>query len=345
MLPTIEWKEGRVVMIDQRKLPLQEVYIRCSDYHQVAEAIEKMVIRGAPAIGVAAAFGIALGVLEAEKGAGFDLDKHFNLVCERLRTTRPTARNLFWALERMERVFNRNRELGLARLKRSLVEEALSIEREDIATNKKIGRCGRKLVEDGQSILTHCNAGALATAGYGTALGIIRAAFEEGKNIEVYVDETRPFLQGARLTCWELAKENIPVTLITDNMAGYMMQQGRISMVITGADRIAGNGDTVNKIGTYTAAVLAKEHGLPFYVAAPLATVDFSLERGSQIPIEEREPREVKEINGQLITLPEIKALNPAFDLTPASYITAIITEKGIARPPFEKNLAELKIK
>jgi len=230
-------------------------------------------------------------------------------------------------------------------LKRSLVEEALSIEREDIATNKKIGRCGRKLVEDGQSILTHCNAGALATAGYGTALGIIRAAFEEGKNIEVYVDETRPFLQGARLTCWELAKENIPVTLITDNMAGYMMQQGRISMVITGADRIAGNGDTVNKIGTYTAAVLAKEHGLPFYVAAPLATVDFSLERGSQIPIEEREPREVKEINGQLITLPEIKALNPAFDLTPASYITAIITEKGIARPPFEKNLAELKIK
>jgi len=345
MLPTIEWKEGRVVMIDQRKLPLQEVYVRCSDYHQVAEAIEKMVVRGAPAIGVAAAFGVALGVLEAEKRAGFDLDEHFNLVCERLRTTRPTARNLFWALERMERIFNRNRKLDLVRLKRRLVEEALSIEKEDIATNKNIGRWGRKLVEDGQSILTHCNAGALATAGYGTALGVIRAAVEEGKNVEVYVDETRPFLQGARLTCWELAKENIPVTLITDNMAGYMMQQRKISMVVTGADRIAGNGDTVNKIGTYTAAVLAKEHDLPFYVAAPLATVDFSLEQGSQIPIEEREPREVKEINGQLITLPEIKALNPAFDLTPASYIKAIITEKGIALPPFEKSLAELRNK
>ncbi|MFQ5721956.1 MAG: S-methyl-5-thioribose-1-phosphate isomerase [Candidatus Aminicenantales bacterium] len=345
MLPTIEWDEGQVVMIDQRKLPLQEVYVRCGQYRQVAEAIEKMVIRGAPAIGVAAAFGLALGILEVEEKTDFDLDKHFSLVSERLRATRPTARNLFWALERMERVFRRNRKQGLESLKKRLVEEALAIEKEDIATNRKIGWWGRRLIKEGQAILTHCNAGALATAGYGTALGVIRAAVEEGKKIEVYVDETRPFLQGARLTCWELAKENIPVTLITDNMAGYLMQQGKISMLITGADRIAANGDTVNKIGTYSAAVLAKEHELPFYVAAPLATVDFRLKQGSQIPIEERDPSEVKEINGQLITLPEIKALNPAFDLTPAQYITAIITEKGIAWPPLVKSLAELKHK
>ena len=345
MLPTIKWENGQVVMIDQRKLPLQEVYVRCTSYRQVAEAIEKMIIRGAPAIGVAAAFGLALGVLEIKEKEDFDLARHFSLVRGRLQATRPTARNLFWSLERMERVFRRYEKGDLEGLKRKLVEEALAIEKEDIATNRKIGRWGKHLVEDGQAILTHCNAGALATAGYGTALGIIRAVVEEGKKVEVYVDETRPFLQGARLTCWELARENIPVILITDNMAGYLMQQGKISMVITGADRISANGDTANKIGTYSAAVLAKEHGLPFYVAAPLTTVDFSLKQGSQIPIEERDPSEVKEINGQLITLPEIEALNPAFDLTPADYITAIITEKGIARPPFEKSLAELKIK
>ena len=328
-------------MIDQRKLPLEEVYVECFDYEEVAQAIEKMIIRGAPAIGVAAAFGVALGGLQIKTHAS--LHEEFDRIYSRLEKTRPTARNLFWALERMRDVFLENNKLELSSLQQILVKEALNIEKEDLDTNKKMGAWGRELIGEGDSILTHCNAGSLATAGYGTALGVIRAAFEEGKSLKVYAGETRPFLQGARLTCWELDKDNIPVVLIADNMAGSLMQKGEISLVITGADRIALNGDTANKIGTYTTAVLAKEHGLPFYVAAPLSTVDFEIPDGSHIPIEERDPQEVREINGRLITLPQIDVCNPAFDVTPARYISAIITEAGITRPPFDKNLSLLK--
>jgi len=341
MLPTIKWDKDRVILIDQRRLPEEEVYVECTEYNQVADAIEKMVIRGAPAIGVAASFGVALGLMKVQGTE--NLDKEFDRILSRFKRTRPTARNLFWALERMKATFTENRSLILPQLKQRLIKEALAIEEEDIETNKKIGFWGRELIRDGQTILTHCNAGALATAGYGTALGVVRAAFHEGKKIKVYVDETRPFLQGARLTCWELDKDNIPVILITDNMAGYFMQRGMISMVITGADRIARNGDTANKIGTYMVSVLAKEHNLPFYVAAPLNTIDFDLLDGSKILIEERNPQEVRKIGGQYITLPHVEVRNPAFDVTPAKYISAIVTEKGIALPPFEKSLAELK--
>lgn len=330
-------------MIDQRKLPDEEVYVKCTDFNQVAEAIENMVIRGAPAIGVAAAFGVAIGVMNIDEKT--NLDEEFNRIYQRLEKTRPTARNLFWALERMKETFLKNRNLNLSELKEILVQKALSIEDDDIKINKRIGFLGKELIKDGQSVLTHCNAGALATAGYGTALGVIRAAFHDGKDITVYADETRPLLQGARLTCWELDKDNIPVILITDNMAGYFMQKGTISLVITGADRIARNGDTANKIGTYSLAVLAKEHGLPFYIAAPLNTVDFDLLNGSEIPIEERNPSEVRNIRGCPISLPHIEVRNPAFDVTPAKLISAIITEKGIARPPFEKSLEEIRKK
>lgn len=327
-------------MIDQRKLPSEEVYVECVDYIQVAEAIEKMIIRGAPAIGVAAAFGMALGVMKIEEKT--NIDEKFDQIYRRLEKTRPTARNLFWALERMRKTFEKNRSLPLSQLAHTLIQEALVIEEEDVETNKRIGEWGKRFIEDGQSVLTHCNAGGLATAGYGTALGIVRAAFSEGKKIKVFVDETRPFLQGARLTCWELDRDKIPVILITDSMAGYLMQKGEISLVITGADRIAGNGDTANKIGTFSLAVLAKEHGLPFYVAAPISTVDMGLSAGSQIPIEERNAQEVREIGGQCLTLPHVEVRNPAFDVTPAKYITAIITENGFAHPPLEKNLRDL---
>jgi methylthioribose-1-phosphate isomerase len=340
MLPTIKWEKDRVVMIDQRKLPEEEVYVECRDHIQVAEAIEKMVIRGAPAIGVAAAFGVALGVLKIEDDT--HAEKEFNRIIQRLESTRPTARSLFWALERMQGIFRENRGLALSRLKQRMVKEAVNIEREDIETNRKIIHWGKSLLQDGDSVLTHCNAGALGTAGYGTALGVIRAAFQEGKRISVYADETRPLLQGARLTCWELDKDNIPATLITDNMAGYLMQKGKISKVVLGADRIARNGDTANKIGTYTVAVLAKEHGLPFYIAAPTQTIDLNLSEGKEIPVEERSAEEVREFGGYCVTLPHIHVENPAFDVTPASFITAIITEKGICRAPYEKSLKEL---
>jgi len=340
MLPTITWKNGRVVMIDQRLLPEEEKYLECSDHEHVAEAIEKMAIRGAPAIGVAAAYGVALGVAKIKEQD--ELDEKFQRILDRLRDTRPTARNLFWALERMERVYDTHKHLSLVDLAQKLIREAIGIDSEDVETNKKIGLWGRDLIRDGQTILTHCNAGALATAGYGTALGVIRAAFEQGKGICVFADETRPLLQGARLTCWELEREGIPVVLITDNMSGYLMKKGRISAVITGADRIARNGDSANKIGTYSVAVLAREHGLPFYVAAPMNTIDFGLENGDAIPIEERTPDEVRRMAGRYITLPHIQVENPAFDVTPARYITAIITEKGIAEPPFERSLADL---
>ncbi len=340
MQPTIQWKKDRVVMIDQRKLPEKEVYVECQDYIQVAEAIEKMIIRGAPAVGVAAAFGVALGLLKMKKDK--NTEEQLSRIVQRLERTRPTARNLFWALERMTETFERNRTLEISQLKQKLVKEALEIEAEDVETNKKIGFLGKSLLEDGDSVLTHCNAGTLATAGYGTALGIIVAAFKEGKRIHVYADETRPLLQGARLTCWELDKENVPVTLITDNMAGYLMQKGVISRVIVGADRIARNGDTANKIGTYTVAVLAKEHRLPFYVAAPTQTIDLSLADGSKIPIEERNAQEVREFAGRRVTIPHVRVENPAFDVTPASHISAIITERGICQPPYENKLKDL---
>ncbi len=333
MLPALEWKNDRLVMIDQRKLPLKEIYLELSDFNAVARAIEMMVVRGAPAIGVAAAYGVALGVLALESAAG--LDRRFDAVYRRLERTRPTARNLFWALERMRRTFEANRGRGLAGLKRAMVAEARAIEREDVATNKAIGRHGRDLIKDGWTVLTHCNAGELATAGYGTAIGVIRAAHDQGKKIRVLSDETRPFLQGARLTCWELDRRGIPVVLITDSMAGWFMKNGEIQAAVVGADRIARNGDTANKIGTYSVAVLAREHGIPFYVAAPMSTVDASLKTGEEIPIEERDGREVRTAGGRCVTLPGIAVRNPAFDVTPAKYITGIITEKGVFRAPY----------
>ena len=335
MLPTIAWRGHSVIMIDQRKLPAQEIYVRCRTYIQVAQAIEKMVIRGAPAIGIAAAYGLVLGVLAMRAETARSLEADFERVYRRLERTRPTARNLFWALERMRAAYEANRGAGLRAMKRALLEEARTIEREDVETNRAIGAHGRDVVADGATVLTHCNAGALATAGYGTALGVVRAAVEQGKKVRVVADETRPFLQGARLTVWELRRDGIPVVLITDNMAGWMMRRGEISVVIVGADRIARNGDTANKIGTYSVAVLARENGVPFYVAAPMSTVDASLADGSAIPIEERKPEEVREAGGRLVTLPDVEVRNPAFDVTPARYIAGIITERGLFRPPF----------
>jgi methylthioribose-1-phosphate isomerase len=342
MLPTIAWRGRSVIMIDQRKLPGQEIYVRCRTYIQVAQAIEKMVVRGAPAIGIAAAYGLVLGTMALSAETGRSLDRDFDKVYKRLERTRPTARNLFWALERMRAVYDRRRSEGLRVIRAALLDEAKAIEREDAETNRAIGQHGQALLGDGWTVLTHCNAGALATAEYGTALGVIRAAVAAGKSIKVFADETRPFLQGARLTVWELDRDGIPVVLITDGMAGWFMRRGEIQAVIVGADRIAGNGDTANKIGTYSLAVLAKENGVPFYVAAPVSTVDLTLRDGGGIPIEERNPDEVREVGGRLVTVPYVEVRNPAFDVTPASYITAIITEHGIHRPPFEKSLGGL---
>lgn len=340
MLPTIKWDKDKIIMIDQRKLPLEEVYLEFYDYRDVAEAIKKMIIRGAPAIGVAASFGIALGFSKIKDGE--DYTKKFYEICGIFEKTRPTARNLFWAIERMKKVFDENKKLSFKLLQAKIIEEALLIEKEDIEINKKIGECGKVLIRDGERILTHCNAGELATAGFGTALGIIRAAFNEGKKIEVYVDETRPFLQGARLTCWELKKEGIPYILITDNMAGWMMRQEKVTCVVVGADRIASNGDTANKIGTYSLSILAKENNIPFYVAAPLSTVDFSINSGKEISIEERDKREVLEINSVPVAPMNTKVENPAFDITPSEYITAIVTEKGITKKPYQDSLKKL---
>jgi len=339
MLPTIAWRGHSLIMIDQRKLPGQEVYVRCRTYIQAAQAIEKMVVRGAPAIGIAAAYGLVLGAQALRAETGRSLDRDFERIYLRLERTRPTARNLFWALERMRTVYERTRADGLKALRAALLEEAKTIELEDVETNEAIGRNGRALLRDGWTVLTHCNAGALATAAYGTALGIIRAAVAEGKTIRVFADETRPFLQGARLTVWELRRDGIPVVLITDGMAGWFMRRGEINAVVVGADRIARNGDTANKIGTYSLAVLAKENGVPFYVAAPLSTIDLTLPDGGAIPIEERNPDEVRQAGGRLLTVPDVEVRNPAFDVTPASYITAIVTERGVCRAPFENSL------
>jgi methylthioribose-1-phosphate isomerase len=336
MLPTIAWRNHSVIMIDQRKLPAQEAYVRCRTYIQVAQAIEKMVIRGAPAIGIAAAYGLVLGVMPMRAEAGRSLDADFEKVYQRLERTRPTARNLFWALERMRAAYERSRGQGLRAIKRALLTEARAIELEDVETNRLIGMNGRDLISDGATVLTHCNAGALATSAYGTALGVVRAAVAQGKRVRVFADETRPFLQGARLTVWELCRDGIPVVLIADNMAGWLMRQGEVSVVVVGADRIARNGDTANKIGTYSVAVLAKENGVPFYVAAPTTTIDATLEDGGRIPIEERKPDEVREACGRLITVSSVQARNPAFDVTPAKYIAGIITERGLFRPPYK---------
>ena len=340
MLPTIAWENEAVVMIDQRQLPQKEVYVRLKSVEQVARAIENMTIRGAPAIGLAAAYGLALAVRQAR--AGKNLSRAFEKAYERLWRTRPTARNLFWALDRMKTVFEKNQKQDLEALKEIMVAEARQMDEEDLAMNMKIGEYGQKLISSGDTILTHCNAGGLATAGYGTALGIIRAAVARGKKIKVLADETRPLLQGARLTCWELERAGIPVTLITDNMAGYLMKKGEISLVVVGADRIALNGDVANKIGTYSVAVLAREHHLPFYVAAPLSTFDFSLKTGAVIPIEERQPDEVRKIGGKLITVADLPVRNPAFDVTPARLISAIITERSVLRPPFGPAIRKL---
>jgi methylthioribose-1-phosphate isomerase len=342
MFKTIEWKKDGVVMIDQRVLPGKEVYKIYRDYKGVAQAIKSMVIRGAPAIGVAAAMGMALG---AQKIRAVDLrgfKKELDHIARLIASTRPTAVNLFWAIERMKRVVEENPRLSIPGLKKRLVKEARDICAADIEINKEIGRHGSKLLKKRSSVLTHCNAGALATAGYGTALGVIRGAVERGKSIRVFADETRPFLQGSRLTAWELKKDKIDVTLITDNMAGAIMGKGLIDAVVVGADRIAANGDVANKIGTYTVAILAREHKVPFYVAAPLSTIDLNIKEGGLIPIEERDAKEVTHLNGRRIAPRGVGVRNPAFDVTPARLVTAIITEKGVVRSPYRSGIKRL---
>jgi len=344
MLPTIEWKDDAVVMIDQRKLPASEVYVTCKTANEVAKAIKTMVIRGAPAIGVAAAMGIAVGMTRSRATGTKQFTTEFQKTCDLMAGTRPTAVNLFWAIERMKKTFAAAAHEGQSvdEIKKRLVAEARAIHDEDVQSCRTMGAHGATLVPSSARILTHCNAGALATAGYGTALGVIRAAAEQGKTIAVLADETRPFLQGARLTAWELIRDGINTTVITDNMAGAMMRQGQVDLVVVGADRIAANGDVANKIGTYTVAVLAKEHGIPFYVAAPLSTVDLNTPDGSRIPIEERNEREVTHVGANRLTPDGAHIRNPAFDVTPAQYVSAIITERGIARAPFQESLPQL---
>jgi methylthioribose-1-phosphate isomerase len=333
MVETIQWTDAGVVMIDQTRLPREQKFVTCRTYLEVADAIKTMVIRGAPAIGVAAAMGVALGV---QDGADFEI------VCKTLAATRPTAVNLFWGIERMKRLRASLDGLPSREIVERMIQEAKQIRLEDIAICEAIGRNGEPLVPDGKTVLTHCNAGALATAGYGTALGVIRAAVSAGKKIDVFADETRPFLQGARLTAWELQQDGIATTVITDNMAGHFLHSGRIGCVVVGADRIAANGDVANKIGTYSVAVLAKENGIPFYVAAPVSTFDLTLASGDLIPIEQRSPDEVTHVFGVPVAPEAIAAANPAFDVTPARYVTAIVCERGVARAPYEESLRRL---
>lgn len=335
---TIEWKDDRVVMIDQRILPIKEAYVECLTFEDVAQAIRDMVIRGAPAIGVAAAMGIALGALKSRRKDKIEFLAELKEISTVISNTRPTAVNLFWAANRMMNLVNENKDKDIDWIRDRLVEEAKKIYEEDIQICKRIGRVGSELIKDGATILTHCNAGALATAGYGTALGVIRAAFEEGKGVKVIASETRPLLQGARLTAWELDKDGIPVTIITDNMAGYVMSNGMVDVVVVGADRIASNGDVANKIGTYSLSILARFHKIPFYVAAPISTIDFNCSSGDLIPIEKRDIKEVTHILGNKIT-PDVEVLNPAFDITPSDHISSIITERGIAEAPYSKSL------
>jgi len=339
----LDFKDGVLRLIDQTRLPTELVYVRCSTYKEVASSITDMIVRGAPAIGVTAAYGIAIGASAINAGTKEAFLKELEDICSVIRSTRPTAVNLFWAVDRMYNKALDNRDSDPDTIKELLVSEAVKMDHEDVEINKALGSHGSKLISDGFTILTHCNAGALATCDYGTALGVIRAARDSGKNINVYADETRPYLQGARLTAWELLQDGIPVTLICDNMAGHFMKSGAIDCVIVGADRIATNGDTANKIGTYSVAVLARENNIPFYVAAPISTIDFSIETGDSIPIEERKAAEVTHIKGIQLAPDGIKVANPAFDVTPNRYITAIITEKGVLYPPYKVNIDGLK--
>lgn len=342
MIQTVEWTEAGVCFIDQTRLPTEEIYVTFRDYREVATAIRDMIVRGAPAIGVSAAMGIALGVRESKTRTFRELQTEFNEICNTLAATRPTAVNLFWAIQRMRDRFEQLASASIDEIKSVLIREAQQMHAEDIAACKKMGRNGAVLMPASGGVLTHCNAGALATCGYGTALGVIRAAVEAGKKIHVFADETRPFLQGSRLTAWELTRDGIPTTVISDNMAGVMMKQGKIGAVVVGADRIAANGDVANKVGTYTVAVLAKEHGIPFYVAAPWSTIDLATSDGDGIPIEQRSPREVTHFAGKQITPDGIRVENPAFDVTPHRYVTAIITERGVTRAPYSESLQAL---
>src|SRR5713226_10161750 len=339
----IEWTDHGVVMLDQRRLPGEEISYTYTSYQDVAKAIHEMVIRGAPAIGVAAAMGVAIGVQNSSAKSLEDLRAEFPVIIETLAKTRPTAVDLFWALERMKRRFTElaAQTSDLARIKTALVEEAKAVHLEKRATDEAIGRFGAEFMPQDGRVMTQCNAGALATAGIGTALGVIQVAIEQGKKLHILVPETRPYLQGARLTAWELHRSNIPLTLITDNMVGHFLKTGNVSAIVTGADRIAANGDTANKIGTYQIAVLAREHNVPFYIAAPTSTLDLSIASGEQIPIEERPAEEVTHIRGVRIA-PDVAVANPAFDVTPARLVTAIITERGIVRPPYAESLRHL---
>jgi len=346
MIKTVEWTSEGVRMLDQRILPNEEKYLMLRSYEEVADAIRKMVVRGAPAIGVSAAMGLALGASQSVGTSVADLEFDFDFMCKVMAATRPTAVNLFWAIERMRDVIAQAKSekvRDVEDIKQRLTDEALLIYNEDIEANRAIGLFGGKLIPDNATVLTHCNAGALATAGdYGTALGVVRGAIKAGKRVAVIADETRPFLQGARLTAWELAKDNIPVTVITDNMAGHIMKQGKIDCVVVGADRIAANGDAANKIGTYMVAVLAKQHNIPFYVAAPLSTIDLATATGDDIPIEQRDPREVTHLSDQQLTPDGVGVHNFAFDVTPNEFIAAIITDRGVARPPYTESLQKL---
>jgi methylthioribose-1-phosphate isomerase len=345
MIKTVEWTNEGVRMLDQRVLPGEEKYLMLRSYEEVAEAIQKMVVRGAPAIGVSAAMGLALGASQSVGMSTSDLEDDLDYMCQVMAKTRPTAVNLFWAIERMRQRFSleKSKTTDVEAIKAALVDEAHRIFQEDIEANRAIGRNGAELINDGSTVLTHCNAGALATAGdYGTALGVIRGARDAGKRVAVIADETRPFLQGLRLTAWELAKDNIPVTVITDNMAGHVMKSGKVDTVVVGADRIAANGDTANKIGTYMVAVLAQKHNIPFYVAAPVTTLDLSIATGAEIPIEERDGREITHIGGNQLGPDGLVVENPAFDVTPNELIAAIITDRGIARAPYLRSLREL---
>src|SRR5437660_492176 len=346
MIKTVEWTSEGVRMLDQRLLPNEEKYLMLRSYEEVADAIKKMVVRGAPAIGVSAAMGLALGASQSVGTSVADLEFDFEYMCEVMAATRPTAVNLFWAIERMRCVVEKakaEKVRDVEELKTRLVNEALAIFQEDIDSNRALGRFGADLIPDGATVLTHCNAGALATAGdYGTALGVIRGAIDAGKRVAVIADETRPFLQGSRLTAWELSKDNIPVTIITDNMAGHVMKQGKVDCVIVGADRIAANGDTANKIGTYMVAVLARQHQIPFYVAAPISTIDFAIASGEEIPIEERDSKEVTHLRDQQLAPEGVDVHNFAFDVTPNDLIAAIITDRGVARSPYTESLAGL---
>ncbi len=344
MIKTIEWTDQGVRMIDQTKLPMAEEYPVFKTYEGVAEAIRSMVIRGAPAIGVAAAMGIALGMKNSTASTLEEATSEFETISDTIEATRPTAVNLFWAVERMKRRFGGlvADGVGLDVLRQRLIDEALEVQQEDIDANMRMGRFGQELMPPGGTVLTHCNAGALATAGYGTALGVIRAAVESGNRLRVLADETRPFLQGARLTAWELWKDNIDVHVIADNMAGAFMRQGLIDAVIVGADRIARNGDVANKIGTYTVAVLAKQHEIPFFVAAPVTTLDLTIANGSEIPIEQRDSSEVTSFGGVRVVPEGVSAFNPAFDVTPHELVTAIITDHGVARAPYEEVLTRM---